>query len=375
MSLEHLVIKPATEAQAHEVILRNAAQWGARAGIATDDYVKLSAIFRQGAFARDGRLKTWVLAPEDDPDTTNFYASCQTLTRKVLTLQPGQTSPVSSFGHAISGVLVPPEHRGKGYAKRFMSLMHSVLAPHRYPNPLKAPTVADHPSTASVLYSIVGDYYSRCVPATGESGWTLQKSLITSWPVSNIQTPPGQGTLPIEFLSEDDVKTTLDADDSNIPTDLLELQKKDPTKTYFAVVPSALANAYSLTLSKLASGGSSNPSWGAKIPGGKDFMTWVFSGRSSPKLVATRLRATTDSFPVLFNAALQVARDAGCESIGVWNVPEHLKDIAKETGGETTERVDDLSAFKWYGQQPDLKTSNVGIVWALDERLGALSLG
>ncbi|KAG8706206.1 hypothetical protein FRC11_008419, partial [Ceratobasidium sp. 423] len=295
MSLEHLIIRPATEAQAHEVVLRNAAHWGARAGITTDDFVKLSAAFQQGA----------VLAPSDDPDTTNFYASCQSYTRGVLTLQPGQTSPASSFGHAISAVLVPPEHRGKEYAKRLMSLMHSTLAPHRYPNPLKAPAATDHPSTVSILYSAVGDYYARCIPATGESGWTLQKSLVTTWSVSSVQIPPSQGTPPVELLSEDDVTATLDSDDPNIPADLLELQKKDPTKTYFALVPTAPPNTNSLVLSKLFLSGLSNPSWGAKIPGGKDFMTWAFFRRPNLKLIVTRLRATTDSFPVLFNAALQ----------------------------------------------------------------------
>ncbi|CAE6492728.1 unnamed protein product [Rhizoctonia solani] len=368
MSLEHLIIKPATEAQAHEAILRNAAHWGAKAGISTDDYVKLSAVFQQ-AFAHDGGLKTWVLAPKDDPDTTKFYASGQVYTREVLTLQPGQTSPVSSFGHAISAVLVPPEHRGKGYAQRFMSLMHSVLAPHRYPNPLKAPTTSGHPSTVSVLYSAVGDYYSRCVPATGESGWTLQKSLVTTWPVSSAQIPPSPGTpLQVELLSEADVSTTLDSDDTGVPTDLVELQKKDPTKTYFAFVPPAPASSCSVIISKLAPGGPSNPPWGAKITDGTEFMTWAFLGRPNLKLVATRLRASTNSFAALFGAALQVARDTGCESIEVWNVPEHLEGIAKEMGGETTDRADNLSAFKWYGQQPDLKASNVEVVWALDER-------
>ncbi|KAG8706204.1 hypothetical protein FRC11_008417, partial [Ceratobasidium sp. 423] len=57
-SLEHLIIKPVTEAQAHEEVLRNATHWSARAGMAVDDFVKLSAGFRQGAFARDGWLKT-----------------------------------------------------------------------------------------------------------------------------------------------------------------------------------------------------------------------------------------------------------------------------------------------------------------------------
>ncbi|KAH7335643.1 hypothetical protein B0J17DRAFT_667209 [Rhizoctonia solani] len=370
MTLDHLIVKPATKAQAHELVLRNAAHWGAKVGMTVDAFVELFAVFQQGVFARDGRRTVWVLAPEDDPDTTNFYASCQVYTREVLTLQPGQKSPSSSFGQAISSVLVPPEHRGKGYANRLMSLLHSVLAPHRYPNPLKAPTVIDRPSTVSVLYSSVGDYYSRCVPSAGESGWNLQKSLITRWPLSSVQIPSKEHSPSIQLLSESDVTVTLDSDDSNIPTDLLELQKKAPTKTYFAFAPTAPLNAHSILLSKIAPGGPANPSWGAKIPGSGDFMTWVFFSRPDLNLVVTRLRATADSFPVLLDAAYRVAQDAKCEGMEVWNLSEDLREIARETGGETKDREMDanLSAFKWYGEQPQSKVDNGDVVWALDER-------
>ncbi|KEP47527.1 hypothetical protein V565_152400 [Rhizoctonia solani 123E] len=369
MPLEQLVIKPATPAQAHEAVRRNASHWGARVGITVDGYVKLFAIFQQEAFARDGRLKTWVLSPKDDPDTTSFYASCQILTRELLILQPGQSSPTSSFGHAISSVFVPPEHRGKGYANQFMSLMHSVLAPHRYPDPLKAPTVTDHPSSISVLYSAVGDYYARCIPSEGESGWTLQKSLVTTWPLSNVEVPSSKGSsAPIELLSESDVTSTLDSDDSLIPADLLELQKKDPTKTYFTFVPTAPLNAYSIIISKLSPGALSNPPWGAKISGTSDFMTWAYIRHPGLKLAITRLRASQDSFPVLLNAALQVARDMKCESIEAWNVPEHLAEIARAAGGETAEREVNRSAFKWYGHESSLKVENADVIWALDER-------
>ncbi|KAG8685154.1 hypothetical protein FRC11_011033 [Ceratobasidium sp. 423] len=367
MSLEHLTIKSASAAQTHEAQLRNAAYWGAQAGIAVEDYVKLNAIFQQGVYARDGRLKYWVLVPQDDLESTNFYASCQVLTRDVLTLYPGQISPSSSFGHSISFVIVPPEHRGKGYANRFMSLLHSVLAPHRYPNPLKAPKVADHPSTVSILYSIVGDFYTRCVPAAGESGWSRQRSFKTTWHLSDIKIPLSKGFLPpVELLSELDVTETLNSDDRNIPADLLQLQKKDPTKTYFAFARTAPLNTYFLTISKLTPSGSSNASWGARVPDSSNFMTWVLFGEPGLKLIITRLRATADSFPVLLNAALRVAQDAQCQAIEIWNLPEHLTQVARVIGGVMAEQQDYLPSFKWYGQQPEVAGADV--VWALEER-------
>ncbi|KAH7335645.1 hypothetical protein B0J17DRAFT_769481 [Rhizoctonia solani] len=370
MSLNYLIIKPATEAQAHEAIIREAGHWGARAEVNVEQYLELSTIFQQAVFAQDGKVKVWVLVPEDGPDTTSFFASCQVYTREVLTLEPGQILPSSSFGHAITSVFVPPEHRGKGYAERFMSLLHSVLAPHQYPNHLKAPVVSDHPSIVSVLYSAVGDYYSRCVPSAGESGWSLQKSFITTWSLSSVEIPHGASPR-VELMSDSDANITLDSDDPNVPADLLALQKKDPTKTYFAFVPTAPLNAFSIIIGKLLLDRLQRPSnspWGAKISGTKEFMVWVYYGLSELELVVTRLRATAGLFPVLLNAALQAAEDAKCDSIVAWNIPEHLKEIARATGGETTEREDDLSAFKWYGQRPGMKVDNADVIWALDEK-------
>ncbi|KAH7337163.1 hypothetical protein B0J17DRAFT_707478 [Rhizoctonia solani] len=368
-SLEYLIIKPASEPQTHEAQLRNAAYWGVKAGVSAEDYLKLNPILQQGVFARNGRLKYWVLVPQDDPETTNFFASCQVMAREVLTLHPAQNVPKSSFGHAISFVIVPPEHRGKGYANRFMSLLHSALAPHRYPNPTKAPTPTDHPSTVSILYSAVGDYYARCAPSVGESGWSRQSSCVTTWPLSSIRISPNKAFVPpTEFLSESEVTATLDSDDSHIPMELLQLQKKNPTKTYFAFVPTAPLNAYSLTMSKLTPDGSSNISWGAQISGSRDFMTWVLFDDAGFKLIITRLRASASAFPALLGAALQVAQGARCKGIEVWNIPEHLKEVVRTTGGVTAEREECIPAFKWYGQES--RTADTDVVWAMNERYG-----
>jgi hypothetical protein len=59
MSLDHLIIKPASEAQTHEAQLRNGAYWGASAGVSIDDYLRLHPILQKGVFARDGKLQYW----------------------------------------------------------------------------------------------------------------------------------------------------------------------------------------------------------------------------------------------------------------------------------------------------------------------------
>ncbi|QRW23916.1 hypothetical protein RhiXN_10240 [Rhizoctonia solani] len=327
MSLEDLIVRLANEAQFHEATRRDALYWAGRSGLSVEDYVTLDELLLHGAFEREGKLHIWVFVPKDNPETTDFYASCETLAREVITLQPGQSEPSSSYGHSITSVIVPPEHRRKGYAERFMSLLHSALVPHRYPDPLNTPVTFKQPSTVSVLYSVVGNYYARCVPAARESGWSIQKSFVTTWPLSNVHISQTTSS-PVESLSDTEIISALDLDDSNIPGDMLKMQKQDPEKTYFAFVPTAPLNDYSVVISKLV------------------------------QLVITRLRATPDLFPTLLAAAVQTAKDTGCESIEIWNVPEDLKMIALKTGGETTERTDDLAAFKWYGQNSDPKIDN-----------------
>ncbi|ELU36935.1 hypothetical protein AG1IA_09035 [Rhizoctonia solani AG-1 IA] len=274
MSLEDLIVRLANEAQFHEATRRDALYWAGRSGLSVEDYVTLDELLLHGAFEREGKLHIWVFVPKDNSETTDFYASCETLAREVITLQPGQSEPSSSYGHSITSVIVPPEHRRKGYAERFMSLLHSALVPHRYPDPLNTPVTFKQPSTVSVLYSVVGNYYARCVPAARESGWTIQKS---------------QSSSPVESLSDTEIISALDLDDSNIPGDMLKMQKQDPEKTYFAFVPTAPLNDYSVVISKLVmkSRGVAALSWGAKIPGTNNFMAWVFHGLEQVQLVIT----------------------------------------------------------------------------------------
>lgn len=61
-SLVNLMVKPVSEAQNHEAILRNASHWGVGAGIGTEDYIKLSGIFEAGEYARDGKLTKWLVS-------------------------------------------------------------------------------------------------------------------------------------------------------------------------------------------------------------------------------------------------------------------------------------------------------------------------
>lgn len=368
MALNNLVVKPASELQTREVVVRNAAHWGVRAGVSEEEFMKFDAVFRTGEFAREGRVVVWVLVPADSLESTDFYASCQVYTREVLVLYPGQTTATSEFGHGISSVLTPPQHRGKGYARRLMSLLHVALAPLRYPHLQKSVILPEGhpPSTVSVLYSSVGDFYASCPPCPDESGWIAPGPTKVLWKVESLDGFTADSPLATDPILESGIAPKLSSDDKLIPGDLLELQKSDPTKTYFAFAPTAPLNAWSLTLSKFISGCPPNVTWGAQVPGTNDFMIWVYHPKGkSLKLFINRLRASAQSFPALFEAAILAARENKCEIIEVWNLPQHLVRVAQATGGELTERRDSLSAFKWYGKG---QGSDGSVVWALDER-------
>lgn len=292
--------------------------------------------------------------------------------RQVLALRPGQTLPSYDTGRAISSVFTPPRFRNKGYARRFMSQLHAALAPQCYPDLRTLASPAHSESIVSVLYSSVGDFYSSCTPSAGELGWTIQRSLKTSWALSDIKQllelgEAEQSTIPL--LSGSDVAATLSLDDHEISADLLERQKIDPSATYFAFAPTAPLNSLPMTLSMLVDpstrSDSSDVAWGARIPDSGEFVTWVYLHGTARTLSITRLRASTISLAWLLRAAAHAAEKTKCESIEAWNVPEHLASVVKATGGDTFERQENLSAFKWYGKQPG-ETGKV--VWALDER-------
>jgi len=365
-ALVNLMVKPVSEAQNHEVILRNASHWGARAGIGTEDFIRWTTIFDNEEYARDGKLTKWVLVPKDDPETVDFFASCQTFSRKVAVLSPGETSPTTEIGHGISLVFTPPKHRGNGYATSLMSLLHVALAPQRYPESqtMVSPTSAH--SSVSVLYSDVGDFYSRCKPpSTTEPGWTINQSLKTTWVISDVkELVEGDESLVLPLATVSDVATTLASDDDNIVTNLLERQKSDPSSTYFAFTESAVLNTFLLTVASLFPAAPKDVPLGARVSDSGDFMIWGCADRNSV-LAVTRLQATVDSFPLLLRAAYRAAEQAGCKSVEVWNLPEHLAGVAESTGGSTAEKQNHLSAFKWYGKQPERSSK---IVWVLDER-------
>ncbi len=92
------------------------------------------------------------------------------------------------------------------------------------------------------------------------------------------------------------------------------------------------------------------------------YATWTYEP-GTKTIVLTRIRASKDEFPALLEKLKAAARSIGRDTIEVWNLPEHLKDVGKQIGGETMEREEHLSAVKWYGSE-----ETGGLLWCFNEK-------
>jgi len=76
ISIPMLSIFCATASQTIESRKRTYASWGR--GLTLEKYLERDLGIEQHDVGRDGKLTTWVLAPQDDPETLDFLCSCET---------------------------------------------------------------------------------------------------------------------------------------------------------------------------------------------------------------------------------------------------------------------------------------------------------
>ncbi|KAG8759863.1 hypothetical protein FRC14_004824 [Serendipita sp. 396] len=260
-------------------------------------------------------------------------------------------------------------NRGKGYAKHMMRLLHYVLADPTLsqifpPFPIDqwgAPPVIPQGlgrGIVSVLYSDVGaKFYEACGTAPGrDDGWTVKSPVGTIWKVPKRQDDvvANSGLKNIRWLTKEDQEQVWDEDAL-----LIQKEIREVTSLSFSFLPNnGLANylqAWSLFYSPTASA-SEGGIWGARIEEEGDrsnlaFATWCLDpGREGPgTMLITRLRATSEQFLILLDAAFEAARQFGLEQVEIWNLERSLVDIGRKLGGETSEREDHLSSLAWYG--------------------------
>lgn len=248
-----------------------------------------------------------------------------------------------------------------------MSLLHFAIA---IPDGVPAfpavwgdaqPMLVKEPAILSVLYSGVGDYYSRCSPGTG-TGWTIMSPTSTEWVVGDTGSISPSIDPSVEMLSQEEAVSTIATD---APLYVRDFESRGPSeRIQFAFRPTAGWCVFQMLRD------TDHPSylnsfpktWGARIQSQSEthFIVWTYKPipEAERKLIVIHLRASPVTFRVLFAAMLSVAQEERHGLIEAWNVGEDLGSVVEETKGRTYERKSQLPAVKWYG--PGLESD---VVW------------
>ncbi|ESK97734.1 hypothetical protein Moror_17441 [Moniliophthora roreri MCA 2997] len=362
----------ATQAQIIESYRRTQLSWSR--GMGEDEYIQHNQhISNTFECARDGKLVVWVLAPRDDPETLDFKCSCETFRRSGLVAGKGSDIVEEVTCYGIASVFTPPQHRGRGYARHMMSLLHWVIASDEYLQSLRFPEHWGEPpirvpsfnnARFSALYSDVGSFYEKCSPAENESGWIIRDPKKTIWNVQILLDRLGHTTedIPSEWLNLDNVNTVWEGDIARIREEFAS----SPQKPVFSFLPTGGVENFQRMRLESIWRKESVREWGFVLAGSElDFTTWAVELRESkPRiLILTRLRAGESSLPTLLYKSAVTAGKHDISQIEVWNLNENLESQAESLGGVTSVRGNHLPAFKWYG-----KEKAESVTWAHNEK-------
>ncbi|KDN48595.1 hypothetical protein RSAG8_02582, partial [Rhizoctonia solani AG-8 WAC10335] len=98
--------------------------------------------------------------------------------------------------------------------------------------------------------------------------------------------------------------------------------------------------------------------WGARIQHGSEihYIVWTYrpSNDPAPKVIVVHLRATSETFAILFKAVILVVQSEKHQLIEAWNMDSELEGAIGETGGRLYERTGQLPALKWYGTEKEV---------------------
>lgn len=361
MDLSRVSLFEATSYQNAISRKRNYEEWAR--GLDLAGYLRRDEIVDTHQHAINGKLKTWVLAPVDNPETPDFLCSCETFQRQALIRKSTFVKPQKVIAYGISSVFCPPENRNKGYATHMMRLLHYVLAPEGelgdFPEiwgspPKRSPDVGN--AAFSMLWSeIGGGFYLKAGWNPSNTGWKMKGHVNTVWRCREVSEP----LVGVRWLSESDCVQLWEEDAQFIEESFSHLTTPLAEQTSCAFLSNEGVAAFQIRRSIMYLPGSPHlpmpKYWGAEVVAEteKAYATWVVdTSRSPASLAITRLRATEQSFSMLLLAAMEAAKQNNCASVEVCSLDSSLKKLADNLGGEDTrEDLSCIPSLAWYGPE------------------------
>ncbi|KAF8998583.1 hypothetical protein BDQ17DRAFT_809943 [Cyathus striatus] len=378
-SLSSLSIFVATPKQVEQIKRQGAEQWAR--GMTNEQYFRRLELVGQGEGTRNSSISVWVLGSRDNPESLDFVCSCKTIRREGAIVVGANDPAVDDvLCYSVGGVLTPPHHRGRGYARHMLRLIHWVLAPDShlpssFPVEWGAPpsrniTLGD--AAFSYLWSDVGTvFYRKCgTTTTTFDGWVPAEGLSTVWRVNEYLTVARRFSKSLwTWLDEHGVTELWKADTLGIKEDL-KCTALSNEKTLCAVYPhGGVAEMPHRRAQVLWQELSPRPfHWGIISPGvnilspqgdpqklPKDccFASWTLELRTDrPKTLSiTRLRCSKEQFVSLISVLIEYAESLSVDEVHVWNLSSESREYVSQVGlgGKTYEREVDVPCFKVYG--------------------------
>ncbi|ORY88604.1 hypothetical protein BCR35DRAFT_218859 [Leucosporidium creatinivorum] len=409
MTVEHVVLRRATEAQFNQGVVNQLEQWGG--GLSLPLFQQREELLKATGMGQE--LTGWVLLPSSAPaDTLDFLCSVRTYRRPIYYLpgsssaSPHPSAPSSTSAepsaatsgtptarrvtaYSVATVFTPAKNRGKGYAQKMMELLHAELRTkgdgaellqddeEKDGKPLEA-WKGGKDGLLSFLLSDVGHFYARAKDERSGRGWRVQGTTTTTWNLAeSLQTSPESFSTPptppsgfhTSPITSTDLASVALADAALLHTSLSA--SVPSSKPRFIVEPTPSSFEWSTTRSThaFAARGLPVPSlWGFQLRGeaeggraaedGWSYILLVMDPKLKvAKLLRLRLASTSAKELVaghasyLVRAAAELARSHGMEQMLGWNVPSAaLEELEEGDKGVTAEREGNLSAVAWYGE-------------------------
>ncbi|KAG6368319.1 hypothetical protein INS49_002524 [Diaporthe citri] len=186
------------------------------APLSQDQYIELEDYLGSLPLAVAGSTRYWCLFPTDNPNC--ILATCKTLHRFFL-VKDGRAALTTGDGYCIASVITNPDYRKSGLA--------SVLMEH-IAEWMDGPGVG----TASMLYTSIGDFYSK-------RGWAPLPAFESILKCATNATLDGRSNLPRNrFLTAGDIESLCARDAESVKGEMRKTQISGD-QTLAAVAPTA----------------------------------------------------------------------------------------------------------------------------------------